>query len=211
MTKRQAAAVRRPVELSLREATVLRINTDGEALVEDGVVSGWAASAVPGLALHTGDLVLVTTTTDHRLLICGISRAAQPSDDVRFRAPKGRIVLEAGTDLELRAESAVRIESPDVDVTADRASLHVREASIIADVIRTTADEVATTVGRWELGARRIVERAVDVVRAYEGVLHLTTGRAHTVVREAYDLVAKRTSIASEEDTTIDGKRVLLG
>jgi hypothetical protein len=211
MTARRAAVVKRSVDLTIREAVVVRVNTDGEPLVQDGDAERWATSAVPGMTVRSGDFVLVTTTADARLLVCGISRTAEPHDDVVMRAPKGRIVLEAGTELELRARERVAVESPNVDVTADSASLYVREASVIADVIRTTADEVATTVGRWELGARRIVERAVDVVRAYEGVLHLTTGRAHTVVREAYDLVAKRTSIASEEDTTIDGKRVLLG
>jgi hypothetical protein len=214
MTKRSAAGTKPSSakwEMTIAEATVVDTNDAGDILIDGPGRVRWARSTILALVVEAGDGVLVTTAADGQSFVLGISRPSKPSDDVVLRSPRGRLVLEAATDLELRARDGVRAEAPNLEVTADSASLHVREASIVADVIRTTADEIATAVGRWELGARRIVERAVDVIRAYEGVLHLTTGRSHTVVREAYDLVAKRTSIASEEDTTIDGKRVLLG
>jgi len=129
--------------------------------------------------------------------------------DLVLRAPEGRIVIEAGTNVEIRARR-MHLESEDVDVTARKASVRVGDATILADAIRTTADEVASHVGRWELRAKRLVEHASVAVRDHR-VLHTTVDRMRVLARDAIQLLAKRTSIVSEEDTTIDGKRVLLG
>jgi hypothetical protein len=129
-------------------------------------------------------------------------------DDVILRSPTGRIIIEA-SGVEVRADRT-DIESATLNVTARTASLHSGETTIIADVIRTTADEVATHVGRWELQAKRVVERALVAVRDND-VVQATVDRMRLFARDSLQLLAKRTAIVSEEDTTVDGKRVLLG
>jgi hypothetical protein len=104
------------------------------------------------------------------------------SGDVRIVAPSGRVVLDA--------RDAVSIHTERLDAT-------VRDAR--------------WSVGRWELRAVRIAERAEQVVRDVEGVFTMRAERARTIVRGAYDLLAGRTKVVSREDTVVDGKRVLLG
>ena len=56
--------------------------------------------------------------------------------DLTLAAPNGRVVIEAGTDLDVAAKRRLSLR----------------------------AEQVAQTVGRWELQAHRIAERAVDVL-----------------------------------------------
>ena len=92
-----------------------------------------------------------------------------------------------------------------------RVILRATEVDTAADVVRTTADAAVTTVGRLEVEASRVVEHAGDAYRHVEGLAELQAGRARTLVEGSYQVVAERATIQSDEDTTIDGKRVLLG
>lgn len=71
--------------------------------------------------------------------------------------------------------------------------------------------EAAVRVGRWELEAHRIVETAADVFRNVKGLAQTRAGRLRRIVTGSYELFADRAAISSEQDTSIDGRRVLLG
>jgi hypothetical protein len=150
-------------------------------------------------ALPLDPQVLTVRTTDD-----GGIELVLPHGDLRLRAADGRILLDAARGIDVVTKGRLGIDAVHLDVTT-------REATILADAIRTTAEEIATTVARFELRAHRIVESSVDAVRTCEGLLHIAAARARAVVSGAYEVIAKRTSIVSDEDTTIDGKRVLLG
>lgn len=158
------------------------------------------------MALKASTSVAKRSLSTHDAIAQGFLRVE--GNDLVLTAPNGRVIIEA-PDVSLRA-ARTTIESGDLDVTAGRASLHVGEATIIADAIRTTADEIVAHVGRWELHAKRLVDDATVAVRDNR-IVHTTVDRMRVIAREAIHLFAKRTAIVSEEDTTIDGKRVLLG
>jgi hypothetical protein len=105
-----------------------------------------------------------------------------PDGDLTLAAPKGRVVVQAGTEVVLEASR-----------------------------LTLRAAELTQLVGRWELRAERIVESAKDVYRDVAELLQQRAGRARTLVRGVSQLVAGRTEIVSDEDTVVDGKRVLLG
>jgi len=106
----------------------------------------------------------------------------------------------------------LRVREGDLTLTAaGRIVLRAGEVETAADLVRTTATEIITHAGRVEVEAGRIVERAGDIYCHVEGLAELQVGRARTLVEGAYQLVAKKTTVTSDEDTIIDGKRVLLG
>lgn len=108
----------------------------------------------------------------------------------RFDAARDTLVIESAPRIELRASERVTIESDEV-------------------VVRARRSEVS--VGSWELTADRVVERARDAFRSAERLMETRARRARTIVDRLLELSARRTSIRSSEDTSIDGKRVLLG
>ena len=109
-------------------------------------------------------------------------RIIAPEGDLTLAAPKGRVVVQAGT-----------------------------EAMLEAPRLTVRASELTQLVGRWELRAERIVESAKDAYREISELLQVRAGRVRTLVRGTSQLVAGRTEIVSDEDTIVDGKRVLLG
>lgn len=156
--------------------------------------------------------------------------------DLVLCAPEGTVRLEAGQDLELAAgrdlvarparrsvteignrprvtvdARATRFQSDHFDVEAKQSTVTVGEATIIAQGIATTAAHVIARVERYELEADRIVEKSRDVLRTCRELLETRAGRMRTRVKGAFSLSSRRTDLASEKDTTIDGKRVLLG
>jgi hypothetical protein len=66
-------------------------------------------------------------------------------------------------------------------------------------------------VGRYELRAGKLVEKVHDALREVTGLCESKLGRARTVVAGTFGLRTRRTVLESEHDTSIDGKRVLLG
>ncbi len=93
-----------------------------------------------------------------------------------------RASLRAPSELLVRAEQRIVLEAPEVE-------------------IRSHA---------LELDARTIVERSESSHR-FTGEAHMSCGRMRTLVEGAADVVAGRVSIVAEDDTHIDGRRVLLG
>lgn len=108
--------------------------------------------------------------------------------------------LEAGLYVAIRSEGGVELRAREGDLTLSAPGRVVLRAT-----------EVVTEAGRVEVDAGRLVERAGDAYRRVEGLAELQAGRARTLVEGACQLVAQRTSVTSDEDTIIDGKRVLLG
>lgn len=113
----------------------------------------------------------------------GSAEVFAPSGDLTLAAPSGKVVLRAGTAVEVHAAERTELRSSEVVIAA----------------------------GKLDIRAQRIVERAEEVYREIEGLLQVRAGRVRSIVRDAYHLLAKRTRIVSEEDTSVDGKRVLLG
>jgi len=56
-----------------------------------------------------------------------------------------------------------------------------------------------------------VIERAKDTYRHVEGLAELQANRTRTLVEDTCRTIAEKTTIVSEDDTLIDGKRVLLG
>ena len=59
--------------------------------------------------------------------------------------------------------------------------------------------------------AHRLIERARDAFRDVSELSQSRLGRVRTIVREGYSLTSQRTTMVSKDDTSIDGKRILLG
>ncbi len=121
--------------------------------------------------------------------------ASLEQDAIVLRDPSGQAIVSYAPS------TGLRLCAPEGDL--ELAAPHGR--------VRIEAAELVTRVGRWELRAERIVESATDAYREVRGLAQTRAGRIRNLVTDAYQLVAGRTAIVSDEDTVVDGKRVLLG
>jgi hypothetical protein len=131
------------------------------------------------------DTIVIRDRHGRPILSVGVDgvRLTALEGDLTLAAPNGRVVLESGTDLDISAAKRVTMR----------------------------AEEIVQTVGRWELRAGRIAERAIDVYRHVDGLLHSQAGRVRELVDGAHQLIAKRASVTCDEEVSIDGHRILLG
>jgi hypothetical protein len=160
-----------------------------------------AEIAVPGYLPAAGDGVLVAPG-DGAWFVLGVLGAAR-----RRQAEGGILSVE-------RTEAGVELRVPAGDLTLSapgRIRLRAETVETEASLVHTAASEVVTRAGKIEADATRIVERAGDVYRQVEGLAELQAGRARTLVEGTLELAARRTTVKSDEDTVIDGQRVLLG
>jgi hypothetical protein len=96
-------------------------------------------------------------------------------------------------------------------VQAKAGRFAVGQAAVFARVIATTAERIATNADSYELRATRLVEKTRDAFRDVTELAESRIGRARTLVRDVYSLCSGRTVVTSKEETTIDGKKILLG
>ena len=150
-----------------------------------------ATVAVPQYLPCCGDRVLVSEL-DGEIVILGVfgeaRRRAEPGAIceglVARRRSDGVVELRATEGaLVVAASGGIQIEAPELFMRAER--------------VETVAD--------------RIVERSQSSYRHTDDLTQTTAGRARIIVDETCELQARRTVIASDDDTVIDGKRVLLG
>jgi len=142
-----------------------------------------------------------------------------PQGDLRLVAREGRVAIEGAQGVSFSAKDAgVSVLPGHVTVRANKMDLHAAEtrakterAEIDTTVFAGRAEKASWVVERYELQARKLIEKAQSVWRDVEGLAQTRVGRMRTLVREGLQMIADRTHIQSKQDTSIDGKRVLLG
>lgn len=141
----------------------------------------------------------------------GSATIEAPSGDLTLSAPRGRVAIRAAEDIVLEAAETASIVAKHLRATGDKSELFAGEVSVVARTIVTSAEEIAEKAARIERTAGRMIERAREAFYEVSGLSQSRLGRVRTLVRDAYSLRSKRTTMLSEDDTSIDGKRILLG
>jgi len=160
------------------------------------------------------------------------------SGDLTLAAPLGRVVLRSGLDVELEAERDVvqrvgrrfevqagqaaepqlAVQPGSLRATVDQVQIRTKawqlvaaKATTVAHTISSSAKNLTQMVDRYELDTNRLVERARDAFRDVSDLLQSRAGRMRTLVKGVQATYTRRTVMVSKDDTSIDGKRVLLG
>ncbi len=183
-----------------------------------------------GLELRDPEGRLLLRYTD------GQAELSVPRGDLVLAAPHGRVRIQSGQDVAVEAErdvvwsaqrsiqasagsrarlelepESVRLSTRALEVDAVKSSFTGETTQLVARSITTTAERLATRVDHYELEAHQLVERAHTAYRDVADLLQTRLGRVRAIVRDVYALRSRRTVMVSEEDTSIDGERILLG
>lgn len=153
----------------------------------------------------SGDIVVVYDSQT------GSATIVAPRGDLKLESPHGRVLIAAGKDLELTSGARTRLRSDQLDLEVSSATVKVGFADLAAEAIRLVSPGVSLGIGRLQLDAQRVLQRARETYQEVEGAMETRAGRVRTLVKGATQVFSKSTSIVSEEDTFLDGRRVLLG
>lgn len=193
------------------------------------VLPDGAVAAQHGRALELRDV-------EGRLLVRyedGHAEIYAPRGDLRLHAPSGRVLLASGEDVRIEAARDVvqtagrgvalgaphvrletaraEIDAKTVAVRSDLVAAVVERTEVTAAEIRTVAARVVAHAHHWELVADRTVQKSRDALREVAGLAEERVGRLRTWVARSFALTSRRTTMRSTEETSIDGKRILLG
>jgi hypothetical protein len=178
-----------------------------------------ARVAVLHYAPSEGDRVLVTREGNAAYVTGVLRTAASPKraietpsgasaaadgDVIAVRDARGRLVVsfDAATgELRLASDGDLKLEAPEGRVVIESGESKVTVAR----------EGISIAAGSYELRAGRLVERATDAFRTVEEIFETRAKYARTIAERTLELLGRRTTIASEEDTRVEGKRVLLG
>jgi hypothetical protein len=169
----------------------------------------------------------------------GSAEIAAPAGDLTLAAPEGRVTVRAGRDIALSAAgelsqragqsvvlavgagdaapqlrvgaATTELEAERLEVKVDSAHVAAGQATVLAQRIATTATALVQNVERLELTATRLIEKTRDAFRDTSDLAQTRAGRVRTVVSDVFALFSRRTTMASDEETSIDGSKILLG
>jgi hypothetical protein len=119
-------------------------------------------------------------------------------------------IADLPSRLQLDIEGA-KLTGAALDLRARVTKMVTSRIDTIASEVRTSAKTIETTARKVETTAERITTKAKDVVEDVAGLMESRIGRVRSLVRGAFSLRTKTVQMKSEEDTSIDGRRVLLG
>ena len=213
-----------PPDSRRRSVEALVLDDGTRAVVHDG-----------GLEIRDGRGRLLVRYAD------GAATIEVPDGDLTLSAPNGRVAIRSAEDIvfeaarELRGSAGnkltlsagpeeagrppqvslspelLQIEARQLRAVSDRSQVVSGEVDVVARAIVTSAEQIVETATRVERTAHRLIERARDAFRDVAELSQTRVGRVRTIVRDTYSLTANRTTLNSKEDTSIDGKRILLG
>jgi len=168
------------------------------------------------VAPSTGDLLLSAPQGRIRL---------SAAEDIEIEGQRD-VTLKAARRVEARAGASADSDLPDrlvlddkgalltgrrVELRGTLARIIAGRADLVSREVRVSANTVSTTARKIETTTERAVLRAKEVVHEVAELLETRAGRLRTLVRGALSVRSRATTMKSEGDTSIDGKRVLLG
>lgn len=206
--------VTEPPALALSDGTTLRVHDDAAEIRDpEGRLLVRYANGSAEIAVPAGNLTLAAP--DGRVVVrAGRDITLEAARDVEQRAGRNVTVTAGseGASPQVRVgASATEVDTPRFELRTEAGRVEAGEVTVIAQRIATTAKIVVQQVERLEVTATRIVERSRDTFREATDLLQTRAGRARTLIQDVYALYSRRTTMDSKEDTSIDGKRVLLG
>jgi hypothetical protein len=182
--------------------------------------AGKAISLPDGGSVRVAGEVVEIRDPEGRLRIRysgGSAEIVAPAGDLTLAAPEGKVTVRSGRDIELEAPrlrastTTTEIEAERLEVKADESRMVAGQATLVARRVATTASVLVQNVERFELTATRLVEKTRDAFRDASDLAQTRVGRARTIVKDLYALYSRRTAMASSDDTSIDGSKILLG
>jgi len=167
------------------------------------------------LAPQPRDRVLVARKTDGESYVLAV--LLKHNDAGRIVLPPAtsigaekRLTLEA-QEVTVQAGQRASLEGPEVVLSGGRGTvrfLNLLLSSLNLQVRLKRASAFAQTV---DTVMGRLTQRANNVFREVDNLEQLSAGRITTTVRERFALRSRRTTLRSDEDTSIDGKSIHLG
>lgn len=220
----EPGAPERPVPDALRAPSGITARIDGDAIIVSDASGRVVARCSPT------EVELIADRRDLVLRAPGGRVRIDAALDVEINAGRD-LKTSAGRDLGLSAARRVevgpeggehaarlrlegdraKLEARRLDVDADLANATLGVVTLLARRLATRVDTATLEARAYELAASSVVTRAREVLTEVSDSVETRAGSVRSLIRGLFALHSERTAMVSKEDTSIDGKKILLG
>ncbi|MFA6413302.1 MAG: DUF3540 domain-containing protein [Syntrophales bacterium] len=205
----------RPVAISYGQVTG-RKDDFWFVLTDDGRVLGAQKADGCLLTPEISDRVLLTEDGgDEGFILNVLVKSGGRSEMVlpgqgTIRAGDGDLALTADT-ITVSAQERASFAAPEVSFTGVTARTSFLSFSFFAQTLEARVGKAATMIETLDTVCGRLTERLKTSFRWIENFEQTKAGRISTIVKERFAVRARHASILTEEEVTIDGKKIHLG
>lgn len=204
-----------PVALSYGQVTG-RKDDCWFVLTDDGRVMGAQKADGCLLTPEIGDRVLLAEDGGDEGFILNVllksggrSEMVLPGQGI-IRAGDGNLALTSDT-ITISARESASFAAPEVSFTGVTAKASFLSFSFLAQTLEAQIGKAATVIDTLDTICGRLTQRLKTSFRWIENFEETKAGRISTIVKERFAVRAKHASLLTEEEVTIDGKKIHLG
>ena len=123
---------------------------------------------------------------------------------------EGELSLTANT-IAVQAAEGASFAAPEVSFTGVTAKASFLSFSFIAQILEARIGKAATMIETLDMVCGRLTERLKTSFRWIENFEQIKAGRISTIVKERFAVRARHASVLTEEEVSIDGRKIRLG
>lgn len=205
----------RPVALSYGQVTG-RKEESWFVLTDDGRVLGAQKADGCLLTPELQDRVLLAEDgSDEGFILNVLVKSGVRSDVVlpgngTIRAGDGDLALKADNII-VNGQKSASFAAPEVSLTGVTARTSFLFFSFLTQTLEARVGKAATMIETLDTVCGRLTERLKTSFRWIENFEQTKAGRISTIVKERFAVRARHASLLTEEEVTIDGKKIHLG
>lgn len=141
----------------------------------------------------------------------GRSRVMIPSGDLEFVVPNGGIHFRAERGIQFSSKEAVRIKSPEFDLSGERGRIHLGQTEFTGFRFLASLVQSKLIIERLETVAGDVIQKAKNIYKSVEGLSQSSVGRMRTLVKSTFHLKAEKIVLKAETDFKVKGNKIHLG
>ena len=166
------------------------------------------------VVMESGDIEFATMDGDIKFNAAGTMKLDGQKIEMASRSSI-RLAVEDAIGLIRSAVSLERykmkLSSPELGVTAQRSALHMEETRFTGKKFFGKLTSAHLIVGKLEIFAKTIIQKAQNVYHTVEQLSQLKTGRMRTLVDTTFHMKSKKAFLKSQEDFKVNANKIHLG
>ncbi|MFA5181991.1 MAG: DUF3540 domain-containing protein [Syntrophales bacterium] len=205
----------RPVALSYGQVTGRREDL-WFVLADDGRVLGAQRADGCLLTPEISDRVLLAEDGSNEGFILNVLVKSGRRSEIlipgagEITTGDGELSLKAA-NISVSGQKSASFAAPEVSFTGVTARTSFLSFSFLAQTLEAKIGKAATVIEALDTVCGRLTERLKTSFRWIENFEETKAGRISTIVKERFAVRARHASLLTEEEVTIDGKKIHLG
>lgn len=193
---------------------------DGQIGVEDESGAAWRCRRAASCLLkpEVGDTVLLSGPDRERVWLIAVTEQAdasasciEASGDITLVSREGAVRIEGARDVRLKSGAALRMESEQWALRADRGDCRVADMQFTAETADVTVGRMRAVGKVFETVADRLVQMARNALRLVDEIDQSRVGHLDCKAAQTVRIHGSHTLVTGQELVKVDASQIHMG